>query len=41
MNAALSALSRAGVSIWLDDLSRSRWSRVAWPTWPRTTTWWE
>src|SRR5580704_5074930 len=24
MNAALSALSRAGVSIWLDDLSRSR-----------------
>ena len=39
-NDPLAELTQAGVSIWLDDLSRPRLtSEVAWPTWPPATTW--
>ena len=37
---SLATLSKAGVSIWLDDLSRERLGPAAWPTWLPTTTSW-
>ena len=37
MNERLKSLADAGVSIWLDDLSRERITRATWPIWRPTT----
>ena len=39
MSDELAALSKTGVSTWLDDLSRKGWCRAAWLTWPPVIKW--